>query len=369
MADSTQPFRSRQPGKAFWIVLAITHVIVRMFFLSIYYLPKFTRPLHGWTYRQALVNELLRTSFYHMTITRFLLPISMEAGAEKERFVTMEPKGDIYLGPLGTSSVQPATLGATWYPNLYNTGDKDSTVILHFHGGSFLWGQGRQADCGFAASTLVKHISATALFVQYRLAYDPACPFPAAVQDALTAYKYLLDTGFPASKIVLSGDSAGGNIAIALLRYLSAPEDHELPSPAALLLWSPSVDLASQLNPSTVDHHKNNKTDYLTGFTLVWGVSSYVPKSMQASDPYLSANRHPFATKTPIWVMVGGAEVLYDSIVSFYNQMRSVGGNRLELYEVPNANHDILFVGHVTGWVREAEEAARAAAKFLQDKV
>lgn len=216
-------------------------------------------------------------------------------------------------------------------------------MIFPFHSGSFLWAQGRQADCGFAASTLVKHISATAPFVQYRLAYDPACPFPAAVQHALTAYTYLLDMGFPASKIVLCGDSAGGNIAIALFRYLCAPEDHELPSPAALLLWSPSIDLALQLNPSIIDDHKNNIKDFLTGFTLVWGLSSYVPKSVQASDLYLSPIRHPFATKTPVWVMVGCAEVLYDSIVSFYNLMRSTGGNRVELYGVPSANHDILL--------------------------
>ena len=52
----------------------------------------------------------------------------------------------------------------------------------------------------------------------------------------------------PASNIVTSGDSAGGNVAIALLRYISSPEGNNLPSPLAALLWSPSVDYAKLRN-------------------------------------------------------------------------------------------------------------------------
>ena len=305
--------------------------------------------------------------FYHMTVIKFTLPpVSMKPGAEKERFISMSPHKGIYNGILHDPSVPPATVGGTWYPKLFQPGDEQNTIILHFHGGSFLWGTGRQSDCSAPASAILKHISATAIFVQYRLASDTACTFPAAVQDAVTAYKHLLDMGVPASNIVVSGDSAGGNIAIALLRYISSDDGGNLPSPSAALLWSPSVDLATQSDARGIDLHKNNRTDYITGFTLVWGVKAYTPSSMVPSDPYLSPLQHPFSTSTPMWVMVGGAEVLYDTIVSFTNRMESMQGNKVTLYEAPNAPHDILFMGHLLGWARELDAGVQAAAEFLE---
>ena len=235
-----------------------------------------------------------------MTLIKFTMPLSMEPDAEKERINAVTPQDDIYKGVLRNPTIQPTVVGGTWYPKLFQPGDEQKTVILHFHGGSFLWGTGRQSDCGVPASTVLKRIPATALFVQYRLASDPACTFPAAVQDAVTAYNHLLDMTIPASNIVISGDSADGNVAIALLRYLSTANSNSLPSPSAALLWSPSVDLDSQCDPHNIDLHRNNKTDYMTGFTLVWGVNAYIPKSMESTDPYFLPLRNPFMTPSPL---------------------------------------------------------------------
>ena len=270
---------------------------------------------------------------------------------------------------LRSSAVQPAIIGGTSYPKLLQPGDEQKTVILHVHGGSFLWGTGRRADCAFLAATILKRIPATALLVQYRLASDPACIFPAAIQDAVTAYKHLLDMNIPASNIVVFGDSAGGTIAIALLRYLYTADDNSLSSPTAALFWSPSVDLATQCSPNSIDLHSNNKTDYITGFTLVWGVKVYITRSMKSIEPYSSPLQHPFSTQTPLWMMIGDTEVLYDTVVGFANRMRSIEGNRVTLYEAPDAPHDILLVGHLLGWAKEADTAAQAAAKFLKGVV
>lgn len=362
---SRPPARARQPIKALWSLLAVVHVVARTLFLSFFYLFRSNRQHPQWTYRQALTNEFFRTAFRHMTHIRLTFPLSLKPGAEKDRFITIEPEGDVYNGILRSTSIQPAIIGATWYPRLFQPDDERKTVILHFHGGSFLWGTGRISEFDAGASALLKHVPGTALFVQYRLSSDPSVTFPAAVQDAVTAYQFLLKRGVPASNIVVSGDSAGANVLLAFLRYIASPDGNMLPVPSAALFWSPSVDLATQHDPKNVDLHDKNKTDYITGFTLVWGINSYIPKGMKPTDPWFSPLRHPFATKVPLWVMVGEVEVLYDSTIEFANQMRSIDGNRVDLYEVPKAPHDIFFVGHVLGWSKELDTAAQSAAEFL----
>ncbi|MCJ1385098.1 hypothetical protein MMC17_008217 [Xylographa soralifera] len=357
--------RARQPIKAAWIGVAIFIISVRILLLSIYFIPKSLRQNPNWTYRQALSNELLKSAFYHITQVQWIKSISLDPGAEKDRFIIIPPTKDIYHDVMKTGGIKPSAVGGTWYPKFFQVDDKQSNVYLHFHGGSFIWGEGRVSDGGFAASLLLQQTPARALFVQYRLGSDPASPFPAALQDALTAYQYLLDLGIPSSKIIVSGDSAGGNIAIGLMRYLASHKSESLLRPAALLLWSLSVDLAAQSNPESVDLHKNFNTDYIYGATLAWGLKQYIPKDVSVHDPYLSPIGHPFITEVPIWVMVGGAEVLYDSIVTFTNKMLGATGNRVELYEAPSAPHDIFLIGNLLGWSKEAEVAAQAASVFV----
>ena len=139
MNEPPPVFLARQPGKSLWILVAILYIIIRMLFLSIYFIPNFTRQHPKWTYRQSLANELFRMVFYHMTVIKFTLPpVSMKPGAEKERFISMSPQKGIYNGILHDPSVPPATVGGTWYPKLFQPGDEQNTAILHFHGGSFL---------------------------------------------------------------------------------------------------------------------------------------------------------------------------------------------------------------------------------------
>lgn len=96
---------------------------------------------------------------------------------------------------------------------------------------------------------LLQHTKPTRLFaLSYRLSstspFPSLNPFPAALIDAIAGYRYLVqDVGFDPGNIIVSGDSAGGNLAYALARYMSAKEyGHELPRPGAVLLLSPTVD-------------------------------------------------------------------------------------------------------------------------------
>ena len=125
------------------------------------------------------------------------------------------------------------------------------------------------------------------------------------------------------------------------------------------------MDLAAQSNPESVDLHMNFKTNYLYGATLTWGLKQYIPASISVHEPYLSPVEHPFLTESPIWFMVGGAEVLYDSTVTFARNMQNIAGNTVELYEAPNAPHDIFLIGNLLGGKKEAMAAAHVARAFL----
>ena len=91
--------------------------------------------------------------------------------------------------------------------------DGTSAVILHFHGGGYVMA-GSHTHVGML-SRLASGCGGRALSVDYRLA--PEEPFPAAAQDALCAYRWLLDQGVAAERIVVAGDSAGGGLALGLL--------------------------------------------------------------------------------------------------------------------------------------------------------
>jgi acetyl esterase/lipase len=153
----------------------------------------------------------------------------------------------MYKGPLRSNvDVKPVMIGATWYPEPLTRGSDYShdKVILHIHGGAFVLSDGRPPESGQFARRLLKHTTAThAIFPQYRLSRLPVSKtsdaFPAALQDSLTSYLYLVnDLKILPKDIVLSGDSAGANLCIALLRYIKDyGTELNIPNPSACLLW------------------------------------------------------------------------------------------------------------------------------------
>src|SRR3546814_8238870 len=114
--------------------------------------------------------------------------------------------------------------------------DVCSSDLLYFHGGAYLVGA-PTAYRGLTAR-LAQWAQARVAAVDYRLA--PEHPFPAATDDALDAYRGLLERGIVASDIVLAGDSAGGGLTLACALQI---RDAGLPMPAGLVLLSPWADL------------------------------------------------------------------------------------------------------------------------------
>ena len=366
MTESRQKFVTQQPGKAIWTVAVVVFTLARLPFWLICFIPRRFRQHPQWTYRQAIMSKVVRAILYNISAVEMHTPLQL---TEKDRFVTISPSSDdlIYRGLLDDADVQPTLTGGTWYPSLFqaneNQIDDEQTVVLHFHGGAYVVIEGRSGDVDFGAKQLTEHLNAKALFLSYRLASNPHCHFPAALQDAVTAYQYLLDQGVSARRIVISGDSAGANLAIALLRHI-ARSNGLLPDPLAALLFSPWLDLASARDEAYINGNRHYKTDYLPSNFTSWGARAYIPKAMEADDPYISPLHHPFRTETPLWIQLGGLEILYDEGMAFADAMDRKG-NRIEVYVEPFTSHDILYAGNLTGFEAETEKVVKLAGEFV----
>jgi acetyl esterase/lipase len=182
---------------------------------------------------------------------------------------------------------------------------------------------------------------------------------------------YLInDLKISPNHIILSGDSAGANAAIALLRYLADyGAELNIPNPAAALLWSPWVD-PSDTSCSYVHNNPNYHTDFLSPPFTQWGSKAYagLPGLKTLSQPYINAKLKPFKTDVPLWVTTGGAEVLYFDDVEWYEKAKEAG-NDVTLHVEPNVPHDILLVGDPMGFAKEANNSAKKAGEWLKSKV
>lgn len=144
----------------------------------------------------------------------------------------------------------PVALGGIPAERIVPSGIVGTRTILYFHG----WGYalGSISSHRHLVAQLAGASGATGYCLEYRLA--PEAPFPAAIDDGLSAYSALLDMGLAPSDIVIAGDSSGGGLALSIALALKAAD---MPQPAGLFLMSPWVDLgltgASHIDKVDVD--------------------------------------------------------------------------------------------------------------------
>ncbi|EDU49615.1 alpha beta hydrolase fold-3 domain containing protein [Pyrenophora tritici-repentis] len=369
---------TRQPIKGVYVLGALLFELALTPFYIIKYCIGSCRQHQKWTLRQAILVRVVSSALYHFAAVQVETPLPLTADREKERFVVIKPaKDDAYKGPLRSNKdVVPVEIGATWYPAPLTSGSDTSNVrvILHMHGGAFVVGDGRTFGTGYMANKFLKYTPATHVFSpQYRLSTLPASKtsnaFPAGLQDAVTSYLYLVhDLKIPPKNIVVSGDSAGGNLATVLVRYLSeyGPE-LDLPTPLAALLWSPWID-PSNTSCSYVHDNPNYKTDMLSPPLTQWGSAAYagLPGLQTLSQPYISQKDKTFKCEVPMWVNVGGAEVLYYDVVEWAQKMKEAG-NDVQLDIDEYAPHDILAQGNILGFNKEAVGMAKRAGVWLKE--
>jgi acetyl esterase/lipase len=191
--------------------------------------------------------------------------------------------------------------------------DKGRTV-LYLHGGGYVFGS-IGGYRGFAGR-ISRAAKARVLLPEYRLA--PECSHPAATDDALTAYRWLVARGVPGSSIVVVGDSAGGGLAIALA---SAVRDAGLPTPAAIVAMSPWVDL--ECTGETMASNAANDPVFSRA-QLLRLAAAYLgntpARGPLASPLYADLTRLP-----PILIQVSTSEILLDDARRIAQRARDAG--------------------------------------------
>lgn len=179
-------------------------------------------------------------------------------------------------------------------------------VVLQLHGGGYI-GKMRNIYRSFAKCYSDMRGGMKVLTIDYRVA--PRHPYPAALNDAVTAYKFLLQLGYEGSQIFVAGDSAGGGLGLALAQYL---RDNDMPVPKALILMSPWTDLTA----SGESYEKNYKSDPLFGNTrdsMIYN-GEYVG-THEPDEPYISPLFGKFEGLPPMLFQVGSIEMLLSDSV------------------------------------------------------
>jgi len=230
---------------------------------------------------------------------------------------------------------------------------QDGTTILYLHGGAYLFGT--IDEYRDFVSRIVREARARAIVVAYRLA--PEHPFPAALDDAVAAYSALLESGIPATSIVVAGDSAGGGLTASLLVAL---RDRGVAMPAGAVLVSPWVDLAAR-GGTLVTHSPH---DFFAP-ELVERWARAVLAGADENDPRASPARADLRGLPPLLVQIGGAEMLLDQVVTFAERARAVGVDaRLRVWE--DCFHDWPLFAAVLGDGRRAVEEIGAFVREIR---
>jgi acetyl esterase/lipase len=186
-------------------------------------------------------------------------------------------------------------------------------VILYLHGGGFLYGS--EHSHGELCSRIAISGEARLVFPLYRLA--PEHPFPAALEDALSVYRALREAEGHRSEIVVAGDSAGGNLAVALLLSLR-DRGHALPVRGALI--SPCVDLADRSGSMQY----NEPFDWASPWMFDRWQREYLADQAPAA-PLASPARADLRGLPPLLIQIGTAEMLYDQVKAFARRAEEAG--------------------------------------------
>jgi epsilon-lactone hydrolase len=230
----------------------------------------------------------------------------------------------------------------------------DSRVLLYLHGGCYATGsvdthRDLMTRLSVAASLRV-------LGLNYRLA--PMHPFPAAVEDAAAAYRWLLRTGIEPARIAIAGDSAGAGLALAAIITI---RDEGLPVPGAVVCLSPWIDLA--VTGASMASKASEDPIVSREMLLGWGklyLGDHDPRTALASPLYADLHGLP-----PMLIQVGSAEVLLDDSLRLAERASAASvTTTLEVW--PDMIHVWQSFAPI---LREARQAIERIGEFVRTRL
>lgn len=229
--------------------------------------------------------------------------------------------------------------------------DKSTQLIFHIHGGAFFLGS--LTTHRALMSEIAVRTQMQVLHIDYPLA--PEHPFPAALDGIYAVYRELLAQGIQAKDIIVSGDSCGANLALALALKLKQLDAVNMPS--ALMLLSPFLDLS--LTSESLRY--NQKHDALLSIqALETGIAYYVPSGEDVSRPEYSPLYADLTGLPPTLVQVGSKEILLDDAQRFRDKARAAGVKvDFKLYTGMWHNFQMF-----SAWFDEAKQAIADLAYF-----
>jgi salicylate hydroxylase len=216
--------------------------------------------------------------------------------------------------PPADARVHELELGGVRVLRVTKGAPTDGTSILHFHGGGYMIGSARGSV--EYASRLASSLSGECYSVDYRLA--PEHPYPAAIDDAIAAYRGLLAKGVPASSIFLSGESSGGGLAIALAMAIRTAGD---PLPAGVIAVCPFTDLTLS-GPSVQEYSGDDPA--ANRDLLTYMAASYF-QGHEPTDPMVSPLFGDFRGLPPMFLTATEGEVLLSDTTRFAERAQQAG--------------------------------------------
>jgi acetyl esterase/lipase len=230
--------------------------------------------------------------------------------------------------------------------------ESPARIILYLHGGAFFMGS--PASYRNRAMRLSYRCNAEIFVPDYRLA--PEHPYPAALDDALAAWKFV--KGFrPNTPILLAGDSAGGGLSLSLLVRL---RDLGMTMPNGAFLLSPWTDLT--VSGASVDGNRSKDLWFTRRHLETW--AGYYAAAADRRSPYVSPVFADFSGLPPLLLLVGEDELLLDDALRVRDAARSVGTD-VRVHIGQGMQHDWPLT---LPWLDESRRAWSAMRNFVEER-
>lgn len=273
--------------------------------------------------------------------------LNPDQGAHRASYVEVPPQPDKLFGDAVHPNVTPEAVPCFWQwlegmPSpltAVSPGERaKQRVMMYFVGGAMVQGHPIQSPLPY---NIMATTSIPIFGVNFRKAATPTTAFPAALQDAVAAFYYLLDQGYSAKNICIMGDSGGAGIVITVLLYLRR---HELDLPGSWALLSPFVDLVDDFSGDP----QKLKYDILNPEILSNAAYLYTQNRPDLRSTLLSPARnnlpegYTFAGLPKMIVDYGDTEVFAPGIIRFIEAVRNAGV-KLEVVEGQGKVHGYSY--------------------------